>query len=126
MTTGTRCTRAPAGAFGAPSMGPAKAIVEPSRTTQPFRIGSPRPGIKRSASMRSMMDGNASGGMRILGGSAPPTESEDKPFRHAPVPRAGRDHGPREEPVELSSGGETHYRRPPVLRSDRFGGLRPS
>src|SRR5438132_7675539 len=55
-----------------------------------------------------------------------PTGSEDKPFRHAHVPRAGRDHGPREEPVELSSGGETHHRRPPVLRSGRFGGLRPS
>src|SRR5437016_14653106 len=64
--------------------------------------------------------------MRILGASGLPTESRDKPFRQAPVPRAGRDHGPREDPIELSSGGEAHHRRPPVLRSDRFGGLRPS
>src|SRR2546427_124833 len=71
MTTGTRWTRMSAGAFGAFSMGPANVIVGPSIMTQPFWIGSPRPGIKRSASMRSMTEGNASARMRI--GYDPPS-----------------------------------------------------
>src|SRR5438309_10173493 len=33
-----------------------------------------------------------------------PPESEDKPFRHAPVPRARRAHGPRADPIALWSG----------------------
>src|SRR5438309_1331941 len=64
--------------------------------------------------------------MRILGGSA----SRPSPRTSLFSPRArsprGRDHGPREDSIELSSGGEAYHRRPPVLRSDRFGGLRPS
>src|SRR6266702_7548415 len=86
MTAGTRSTRASAGTFGAPSIGPAYAIVGPSMTTHAFRIGSPRPGIRTSASMRSIRSGKLSYGMRIpppaldarrLGPPSPPADQDD-------------------------------------------------
>src|SRR5207237_1070033 len=38
-------------------------MVGPSKTTQPFGIGSPRPGMRRSASMRPMLGGKAFDGL---------------------------------------------------------------
>src|SRR5437667_717677 len=64
--------------------------------------------------------------MRILGGSASRPSPRTSLFATRSFPAREGDHGPREEPIELSSGGEADHRRPPVLRSDRFGGLRPS
>src|SRR5437667_11090199 len=64
--------------------------------------------------------------MRILGGSASRPSPRTSLFATRSFPAREGDHGPREEPVDLSSGGEADHRRPPVLRSDRFGGLRPS
>src|SRR5437762_10352388 len=52
-------------------------MAGPSKTMQPFGIGSPRPGMRRSASMRPMSEGKTFPGMRILlRGPAP----EGKPF----------------------------------------------
>src|SRR5881397_793435 len=53
IRAGTLSTVAPA-ADGAPSIGPAYAIVGPSTTSAPFLIGSPRPGISTSVSIRSI------------------------------------------------------------------------
>src|SRR3989454_614869 len=53
ISAGTLSTVAPA-ADGAPSIGPAYAIVGPSTTSAPFLIGSPRPGISTSVSIRSI------------------------------------------------------------------------
>src|SRR6266550_1358901 len=64
--------------------------------------------------------------MRILGGSASRPSPRTSLFATRSFPAREGDHGPLEEPIELSSGGEADHRRPPVLRSDRFGGLRPS
>src|SRR5438132_710045 len=63
--------------------------------------------------------------MRILGGSASRPSPRTSLFATRSFPAREGDHGPLEEPIELSSGGEADHRRPPVLRSDRFGGLRP-
>ena len=48
------------------SIGPAYVIIGPSRIRHAFRTGSPRPGIRRSASIRSMRTRNASPGKRLL------------------------------------------------------------
>src|SRR5438445_3651170 len=53
MSAGTFRTTAPA-ADGAPSIGPAYAIVGPSTTSAPSLIGSPIPGISTSASIRNI------------------------------------------------------------------------
>src|SRR2546428_1353442 len=60
MSAGTFRTTAPA-ADGAPSIGPAYAIVVPSTTSAPSLIGSPSPGISTSASIRNI-------GFAIAGG----------------------------------------------------------
>src|SRR5213076_527605 len=58
--------------------------------------------------------------MRILGGSASRPSPRTSLFATRSFPAREGDHGPREEPIELSSGGEADHRGPPVLRSDRF------
>src|SRR4051794_15326183 len=51
MTAVARTTSA-SGASGAATAGPANAIVSPSRISVPWVIGSPRPGMRTSASIR--------------------------------------------------------------------------
>src|SRR5947209_2054404 len=79
MSAGTFTTVAPA-AEGAPSIGPAYAIVGPSTINAAFRIGSPRPGIRTSASIRSI-------GFAI---AAPPKNvaamRDREPYGSVPVP----------------------------------------
>src|SRR5881398_2848496 len=59
-------------------------MVGPSKTTQPFGIGSPRPGMRRSASMRPMLEGKAFDGMRIL--LLRTVRREGNPFGASPTP----------------------------------------
>src|SRR5439155_1047146 len=59
-------------------------MVGPSKTTQPFGIGSPRPGMRRSASMRPMLEGKAFDGMRIL--LLRTVRREGNPFGAGPTP----------------------------------------
>src|SRR5881392_2807123 len=67
-------------------------MAGPSKTMQPFGIGSPRPGMRRSASMRPMSEGKTFPGMRILlRGPAP----EGKPFGAEPTPPPRKDSLPR-------------------------------
>src|SRR5437899_8022093 len=79
IRAGTFTTDAPA-AEGAPSIGPAYAIVGPSTINAAFRIGSPRPGIRTSASIRSI-------GFAI---AAPPKNvaamRDREPYGSVPVP----------------------------------------
>src|SRR6266705_1942309 len=79
IRAGTFTTDAPA-AEGAPSIGPAYAIVGPSTINAAFRIGSPRPGMRTSASIRSI-------GFAI---AAPPKNvaamRDREPYGSVPVP----------------------------------------
>src|SRR2546428_314963 len=82
MSAGTFRVVAPA-ADGAPSIGPAYAIVAPSTTSAPSLIGSPSPGISTSASIRNI-------GFAIAGGPknvAAPRDTENLMGR-SPFPRA--------------------------------------
>src|SRR6267378_1532269 len=82
ISAGTFRTVAPA-ADGAPSIGPAYAIVAPSTTSAPFWIGSPRPGMSTSVSIRSI-------GLAITGGRKNVAERRDTEnlMGRSPFPRA--------------------------------------
>src|SRR6266480_1492726 len=68
-------------------------MVGPSKTTQPFGIGSPRPGMRRSASMRPMLEGKAFDGMRIL--LLRTVRREGNPFGAGPTPPPRKDSLPQ-------------------------------
>src|SRR5437773_10528459 len=68
-------------------------MVGPSKTTQPFGIGSPRPGMRRSASMRPMLGGKAFDGMRIL--LLRTVRREGNPFGASPTPPLRNESLPR-------------------------------
>src|SRR2546428_582916 len=82
ISAGTFRTVAPA-ADGAPSIGPAYAIVVPSTTSAPFWIGSPRPGISTSVSIRSI-------GLAMAGGRKNVAARRDTEnlMGRSPFPRA--------------------------------------
>src|SRR3989441_1306036 len=82
MSAGTFRTIAPA-ADGAPSIGPAYAIVGPSTTSAPSLIGSPIPGISTSASIRNI-------GFAIAGGpkNVAALRDTENLMGRSPFPRA--------------------------------------
>src|SRR3989442_612870 len=110
IRAGTFTTDAPA-AEGAPSIGPAYAIVGPSTINAAFRIGSPRPGMRTSASIRSIEFAIAVPPKNV--GAARETQN---PFRWAPAPRGGTRPAPPDRPRldEL----EGRPREPPLHLED--------
>src|SRR5205809_260111 len=98
-------------------------MAGPSKTMQPFGIGSPRPGMRRSASMRPMSEGKTFPGMRILlRGPAPERQAF---WSGAHSPSAEGLLASIDRP-ELSRTGQTDRPGPSDLRSDRVRGIRAS